>query len=291
MSHFNPTPRSTGAGPKLVCHLLSDKLAWVRTAIMAVGMVCVAGTGTLAAPLAADKDALWLKQVPEFKADAPMDGGLTVLYFTATWCGYCRQMERTTLANASVRSWLEPFARFMLDYDGQPEWVERYRITGVPAYVLVNARGEEVSRLVGMTEPDPFRRWLAEGKEEAAKRVKATAERQAELQRLTQLLDAGGEPAWEETRARVFELAARGEGDVKVFARGRLTARAKTAPASLFDGLESPDLMVRITVAGVLRKEWGDAVAFDPWADAGSRADAVARLRSEATGNAGKPKP
>lgn len=221
---------------------------------------------------------IWSAKAPVFQADASLEGPLTVLYFTATWCGYCRQMERTTLSNGSVRSWLAPFGRIKLDYDEQAELVAKYQIRGVPAFVLVNARGEEVSKLVGMTEADPFRGWLEAGKKRAVEMVKMAAERKAELKRISERLSAVGPEGWAETKARIFEMAARGDVESRAFALKQLAARAGAEPPMLFDGLLHPDLAVRLAVASVLRKTLGERFVFDPWADEPGRSRAVEQL-------------
>ena len=247
----------------------------VRSALWRLCAITVMLAGAVPASAADPVADLWPVQVPEFRADAPEEGTLTVLYFTATWCGFCRQMERTTLSNSSVRTRLEAFTRVKIDYDQQPELVARYHVSGVPAFVMVNVRGEEISRLVGATEPDPFRGWLADGKTHAAELAQAAVRRQSELKQLTETLAAASPEAWAQVRTRVFELAARGEGESRDFALAQLAARAELEPSTLFDGLLHPDLAVRLAVAGVLRKKLGRGFVFDPWADAETRAKVV----------------
>ncbi len=289
---LSPFSLRSNESPNPFCHLISHKpgwgwavasavlrrtgaiLAWVIVASQ-TGAAEVAGATEAAEVAGAPVADEWSVKAPEFQANASIEGAPTVLYFTATWCGYCRQMERTTLSNGSVKSWLEPFGRIKLDYDEQSELVKRYQIRGVPAFVMVNARGEEISRLVGMTEPDPFRGWLEDGKVRLAEMVKAAAERQAELKLISERLSAGGANGWDEAKTRIFELAARGDPESREFALNQLAARAAMKPSMLFDGLLHPDLAVRLAVSGVLRKTLGDRFVFDPWADAKTREEVV----------------
>ncbi len=283
--------------PNPVCHLISDKRIgwraawggvcawrWARGRGRAIWFAVVMGVmpglaapsaGVPAAAAPAPVADIWSAKLPDFKADAALEGAPTVLFFTATWCGFCHQMERTTLSNASVRSRLEPFGRIKLDFDQQTDLVARYQITGVPAFVMVNARGEEIARLVGMTEPDPFRGWLEDGKTRAVEMAKATARSQIELKELIAQVSGGADEGWAKAKTRVFELAARGEAEAKTFALGQLAARAALEPSSLFDGLLHSDLAVRIAVAGVLRKQLGQRFVFDPWADEATRVRVV----------------
>jgi thioredoxin-like negative regulator of GroEL len=239
----------------------------------------------IAAPTAVPPaDNLWSAKAPEFRSDAATDGAPTVLYFTATWCGYCRQMERTTLGNPGVRERLEPFTRIKLDFDQQPDLVARYRIGGVPAFVMVDARGEEIARLVGMTEADPFRKWLADGSTRAAEMARLAALREADRRQLEKQLDETGPAAWAQLQGKVYEMAARGDEAGRAFALKRLAARADASPAALADGLLNEDLAVRLVVANLLRKRLGEKWEYDPWADAPARERAAAVLRNQPGG-------
>jgi thiol-disulfide isomerase/thioredoxin len=254
------------------CTLRKCAVGWII-------MVSAAGASYAEGPpssaVVAPVDDGWSAKLPEFRADASREAGPVVLYFTATWCGFCRQMERTTLSNSSVKSRLAAFEHIKIDYDQQPELVARYQIRGVPAFVMVNSRGEEVARLVGAVEPDPFRGWLEDGKTRAAELAKEAARRAEEIRQLSVILDAPGSEAWEETKARIYELAARGEAASREFALRQLGARIEKKPLLVLDGLLHPDLAVRITVAGLLRKKWGERFVFDPWADVEERRKAV----------------
>jgi thiol-disulfide isomerase/thioredoxin len=243
--------------------------------VVALMVASSAAPGVGALPSVEAVETVWSAKLPEFRADTPVEAAPTVLYFTATWCGYCHQMDRTTLSNDKVHLQLAPFGRIKLDYDQQPELVARYQIRGVPAFVMVNARGEEVSRLVGAAEVGPFCSWLEEGKIRAAGMVKEAARRQAELQALAEMLTIGGTEGWAKTKAQIFELAARGGPEAREYALKQLTMRAGLRPSALFEGLLHPDLAVRLAVTGILKKALGERFVFDPWADAATRETVV----------------
>lgn len=289
MSQFSRRSRNTphrGERDGHICHLLSDRWGWARVVVLGAGIggiaLCAAGAGAesiVRRPAAAVAvEEIWATKVPEFRADAPVDAKVTVLYFTATWCGYCDQMDRTTLSNRDVRARLGAVERVKIDYDQQPELVAKYQIRGVPAFVLVNARGEEIARSVGATKSEAFIAWLDAGRTRATDLAKAAAQRQAELKKLAAILEAKGDEAWDATKALVFDLAARGETDARAFALKQLATRAEGNPAALRDGLLHADLAVRIAVAGVLRKRLGEGFVYDPWADAEARETAVGRM-------------
>lgn len=78
-----------------------------------------------------------------------------LLDFTATWCGPCQQMnpivERLQQEGWPVRQ---------IDVDQHQDLVRRYKINGIPAFVLV-VNGQEVDRVVGGTSEAKLRQMLA----------------------------------------------------------------------------------------------------------------------------------
>ncbi|XP_078432638.1 tetraticopeptide domain-containing thioredoxin [Wolffia australiana] len=70
---------------------------------------------------------------------------LTVIYFTATWCGPCRLMGPVYTGLAAEY----PSVMFLkVDIDELAEVAQRWAVTGVPAFFLLKD-GKEVDRLVG----------------------------------------------------------------------------------------------------------------------------------------------
>lgn len=79
-------------------------------------------------------------------AEPASSRGPVVLDFTATWCGPCRQMrpavEELTRKGYPVRP---------VDIDQSPELAEKYKVTGVPTFVVIDrASGRELGRTSGL---------------------------------------------------------------------------------------------------------------------------------------------
>jgi thiol-disulfide isomerase/thioredoxin len=224
----------------------------------------------------------WQPRAPVFDPDAIPSDNPTLLYFDASWCGFCKQMERTTLADPTVRMKIEPLVHVKLDFDQQQELVKRFAIDGVPAFLLVNERGEEITRLVGATPTLSFLNWLEAGQKQASGVAAAAGKRRAELRQLAEQA-ASKDPADQAAvRQRAFAMLGRGEPAAQKFATDYLGNVAQTQPDALLDGLADSDLAVRIAVANILRSKLGDtaaAITFDPWAGAPDRQAQVARLR------------
>ncbi|KAA0694823.1 protein-disulfide reductase DsbD [Halopseudomonas laoshanensis] len=80
----------------------------------------------------------------------------------ADWCISCKIMERTILAAPEVREQLEPFARIKFDLTDntadQRSWLSAQKLFGPPAFLYIDAQGNEIEqlRLMGETDKETF---------------------------------------------------------------------------------------------------------------------------------------
>jgi thioredoxin-related protein len=86
------------------------------------------------------------------------------------WCGWCRRMEKTTYAAASVRDYVErTFVAVKVDaeddeararYDGRVvtsrEFADRFRVTGYPTTLFLSQDGKLITMVPGYVKPDRF---------------------------------------------------------------------------------------------------------------------------------------
>ena len=66
------------------------------------------------------------------------------LYFSADWCGPCRQLGPTMEEVAK-----EGITVQKIDVDRSPEMSQRYGVRNIPTVILLNEMGEEQGRKVG----------------------------------------------------------------------------------------------------------------------------------------------
>ena len=94
-------------------------------------------------------------------ADAP--GDPVLLDFQATWCHPCQVMrpvvDKLVEKGYPVRQ---------IDIDRSPEMSERYKVTAVPTFVVVDARGKELARTQGIIEPAQLANFYNKAKLKAA---------------------------------------------------------------------------------------------------------------------------
>jgi thiol:disulfide interchange protein len=99
---------------------------------------------------------------------ARQEGKPMLVNFITTWCGYCKQMDRTTWKHPSVIERLNEMVPVKVDTEdtrernGQVglELANRYRISGTPAMLLLGADGRVLARTGGYQDPRQFLTWL-----------------------------------------------------------------------------------------------------------------------------------
>ncbi len=204
-----------------------------------------------------------------------------LVFFTASWCGPCQMMTRTTLSEAPVREALSNYARVAIDIDEQRELAAQHEIEAVPTFVILSAGGVEVQRTTGFQAADQFVSWLTKGLAGAREAAARQANAQKTLAELDQLLASTNAEAPRLCAQKLFELcAARDEATVRS-AADRLKVLASRQPAALLDGLGDLRLAVRIQAANALRAQLGAAFEVDAWDEPSARAEAIAKWRAK----------
>jgi thioredoxin-related protein len=86
------------------------------------------------------------------------DGGRrpTIVVFGAAWCGYCHKLDRETFTDEALAGVAQEFAWVKIDIDDQPEQAARYRVTGVPHVVVLDAQGRSIGAASGFMPAEKF---------------------------------------------------------------------------------------------------------------------------------------
>lgn len=69
--------------------------------------------------------------------------------FSTSWCGVCKQMERTTLADPAVLSRLENFIKVKVDGDAFPQVCQAFGVEAYPTFVHLDSHGRILSKREG----------------------------------------------------------------------------------------------------------------------------------------------
>lgn len=104
-------------------------------------------------------DGAWGRSEPEAAARARREHRPLIVDFTAEWCGACKQLDRDTYSDPSVKAALKRFVRVKVDAtDDEDAAVDaiksRYRVVGLPSILVLDSLGKEQARLTEFVGPD-----------------------------------------------------------------------------------------------------------------------------------------
>ena len=113
----------------------------------------------------------WLTDYDQALQQAKTDNKLVVIDFFATWCGPCKEMERTTFTDERVRRRMKDFVPLKIDVDRQVKIAARYGIEAYPTTAVVKADGKPVTGSVGLLEADNYLALLSVAEAKTAKKA------------------------------------------------------------------------------------------------------------------------
>jgi thioredoxin-like negative regulator of GroEL len=213
-----------------------------------------------------------------------------LVYFTASWCGPCKLMARTTLTNEAVLQTLSSVIHVALDVDEHPKLAQQHGVRAVPTFQMLSPGEEAVATTTGYQEANRFLQWVTNSVNEVKEAAALQMQIVEKLAAADQSLRAADADSLKQAAAALIELCATVDSASQKSVSDRLAELAARDPALLLDGLNHPRLAARIQVATLLRARLGDTFDVDPWSDAATRQKAVAQWRTKLAGkpSAGK---
>jgi thioredoxin-related protein len=205
-----------------------------------------------------------------------------LVYFTATWCGYCRSFEKVTLADDSVATAIQPFLKARLDYDDDAYLASKYGIRGVPTVLLLNPKGQIVAQTMGYQSPQDFLTWFDRHAENVSPEVARQAEIavDSEIKTIQTGLDAKDPAKRKVALDQLIAMFLESPDTMRDFTTETFTALAADNPALAGQYLIHRKLAVRLLASNVLRESLGNDFAFDPWQTGAARISAYKTWKS-----------
>lgn len=217
--------------------------------------------------LAHSGTAEWLTSYTNVLQAAKQEQKPVLVQFTAEWCHYCKQMEKSTLQEQAAIAAMQPYLLLRLDYDKETALVRHFGIQGVPAFIVLDQSGDEAARTAGFQPSADFSKWLKES-EDAVRKQNYLRERLAvERRQLDAALSSRDEAGLKSAAETVFQWAGMEKIETKNLARDYLLRLVEVKPLLVLEGADHPSLAIRIAASNALQRKYGEAFSLDPWAD------------------------
>jgi thiol-disulfide isomerase/thioredoxin len=222
---------------------------------------------------------------------AQMEQSPILLFFSASWCPWCRKLEQEVLTQPQVASELRKFICVKLDVDKNRDVALAYGITSLPKVIVVNTYGEIIGDWLGYRDTREFLQLIADiqpymstsaGARKAPQVVKAAAEGpSAQNDRPIQAVP--------DDPNRLMDLLGHKEPKIRLNVIDILVKGGVAILPAMLDTLNNDYLGVRITAWKIVGTLSPTKVEFDPWASRAERAEAIKKLQEEIGGPREKP--
>ena len=115
---------------------------------------------TAEAPNGGHREVQWQPYSAEAFDAARAEGKTIVVDFYATWCTYCKALDKTLFRNEKVVDGMERFVRLRVDGSDTTDKLaqaakERFK-GDYPTIIILDSKGEEIARFWGEATPGPF---------------------------------------------------------------------------------------------------------------------------------------
>jgi hypothetical protein len=141
---------SRGAGSAARACAILAVVAWISAAAMAPDLPAPSG------PPTSNRKIDWGTDRGKAMAAARRDGKPLLIYFSATWCRPCREMEASLWSRPDVIAMAGRFVCLYVDIDRDASTAHRYGAESVPAVSISDPWGTELARREGYGGPDMY---------------------------------------------------------------------------------------------------------------------------------------
>lgn len=112
-------------------------------------------------PFATAGEPAWGDDISTALKDAKSANKPVLVDVWAIWCVPCREMDETTYKDQKVLETMTGFIPVKVDADAQKIFIERYRVDAFPTILMLDSRGNEITRLLGYVDAATLRETLS----------------------------------------------------------------------------------------------------------------------------------
>src|SRR5665213_452715 len=102
----------------------------------------------------------WRTDLAAARAESARVHKPVMLYFTADWCGYCREMAHTTWADPAVGDALKDYVPVKIDADARQDLADHYGVRGLPSLAVLDENGDAIRFTSGAMSSARLIAWL-----------------------------------------------------------------------------------------------------------------------------------
>ena len=102
----------------------------------------------------------WQSDLAAAQAQAKAEHKRVFAYFTASWCGPCQQMKRTTWADAKVERAMRKYVPVKIDVDAEQALARQYRVDSLPRFYILSEDGQVVRKTTGGMSAEEMIGWM-----------------------------------------------------------------------------------------------------------------------------------
>ncbi len=91
-----------------------------------------------------------IKDLPEALRDASSEDKLVIASLSARFCPTCRKLDQEVFADQAIKQQIEKdfvFARIDYESETGEAFMHKYRVSGFPILLILNAQGQRLTRL------------------------------------------------------------------------------------------------------------------------------------------------
>ena len=143
-------------------HTLIPLLLILLTPVLVVADPTPNETVSKPAP-ASTRTVQWRRWTPAAFEKARQESKLVLVDLTADWCSFCKKMDRTTWKDSDVLGSISNhYIPVRVQDEVDTKLADQYRSYGRPAFVVLDADGNEIARKRGYLAPK-WMHWMLEG--------------------------------------------------------------------------------------------------------------------------------